>query len=103
MLQNGFVDGPYLHIISAVSCSGAAAIVGSPADVVKTRAMAAINLSKVSYTEIIRSILEKEGARAFYRGMDALFFRLSIWNSLMFVTLEQIKLCFYNYDSSLAD
>ena len=56
MMQVGFVDGPLLHAICAVTCSAVAAVVGSPADVVKTRAMANIDLSKVSYSGIVRTI-----------------------------------------------
>ena len=97
MLQVGFVDGPTLHLISAITCSAVAAVVGSPVDVVKTHAMANINdLSKVSYSGIVKTIYEKEGARAFYKGLDAFFFRLSVWNSIMFLTLEQIKRFYYS-------
>ena len=42
------------------------------------------------------SILKKEGPKAFYKGLDAHFIRLASWNSIMFITLEQIKK--YCYD-----
>lgn len=33
---------------------------------------------------------------AFFKGLDAVFFRLSFWNCIMFMTLEQIKRYFYD-------
>ena len=48
---------------------------------------------------MIQQIYAKEGPRAFYNGIDALFVRLSCWNCLMFMALEQIKMAFY--DASL--
>ena len=47
------------------------------------------------------NILEKEGLRAFYKGVDAHFIRLASWNSIMFITLEQIKK--YCYDPMFDD
>ena len=40
--------------------------------------------------------MRKEGPQAFFKGLDAVFFRLSCWNCIMFMTLEQIKLYFYD-------
>ena len=89
-------DGPQLHILCAVAASANAAVLGSPLDVIKTRTMMSPDPSNVNYIEMVRGILVKEGPRSFFKGLDALFFRLSIWNSLMFVVLEQIKLYFYD-------
>jgi len=49
-----------------------------------------------TYGQIAKDILRKEGPRAFFKGLDAVFFRLASWNCIMFVTLEQIKLQFYD-------
>lgn len=40
--------------------------------------------------------MKNEGVPAFFKGLDAVFFRLSSWNCIMFVCLEQIKRHYYD-------
>ena len=81
----------------AVLASANAAWVGAPADAVKTRAMFQRDPTKsISYLAITRDIYRKGGVKAFFKGLDAVFFRLSCWNCIMFVTLEKIKRWFYD-------
>ena len=94
MLIAGYTDGPLMHCICAVAASTNASLFGAPADIIKTRAMN--STSPESYLEIVKDILRKEGVPAFFKGLDAVFFRLSFWNCIMFMTLEQIKLYFYD-------
>ena len=37
---------------------------------------------------------------AFYKGLDALFMRLACWNCIMFMCLEQIKMLFWEDQST---
>ena len=81
----------------AIMASANASVVGAPADIIKTRAMSQPSLRQsLGYIGIAKSILHKEGIPAFFKGLDAVFFRLSCWNCIMFVTLEQIKKAFYD-------
>lgn len=99
-LGKGFHDGPLTHCMCATIASANAAILGCPPDVIKTRTMNNRSAAqKVGYLSLARQIYQKEGLRAFYKGIDALFFRLSCWNCIMFMSLEQIK--FYFYDPTL--
>ena len=81
----------------AIAASANASLVGAPADIIKTRAMNQTNPKEsISYFNIARNILKNEGVPAFFKGLDAVFFRLSSWNCIMFVCLEQIKRHYYD-------
>ena len=93
----GFFDGPILHCLCATIASANAAIVGCPADVIKTRTMNNRSADKaVGYVTLATTIYRKEGFLAFYKGSNALFARLACWNCIMFMALEQIKLAYYS-------
>ena len=97
MLEYGYQDSPKLHAFCAVVASANAAIVGSPADIIKTRTMNIRSAGQaIGYFTLAGQILRKEGPSAFFKGLDALFFRLACWNVTMFIVLEQIKLLFYD-------
>ena len=51
---------------------------------------------RIGYLTLAKQIYQKEGLRAFYKGIDALFIRLSSWNCIMFMALEQIKFALYD-------
>ena len=96
-MRYDFPDTPLLHVICATICSGAAAIVGCPPDVMKTRTMnLRTDREKTNYFVLAKQIYQNEGLSAFYKGVDGLFWRLALWNSLMFIILEQIKFGFYD-------
>ena len=87
-------------MMCAVVASANASVVGAPADTIKTRSMNEKDPAKQkAYWALAKRIIEKEGIRAFFKGLDAVFFRLSCWNTIMFITLEKIKL--YYYDPTL--
>ena len=74
-----------------------AAIVGCPADVIKTRTMNNRTADKApGYLALATTIYRQEGFLAFYKGSTALFARLACWNCIMFMSLEQIKLAYYS-------
>ena len=81
----------------AIVASANASWVGAPADAIKTNAMNQRDPTKsINYFGIAKKIYRKGGIPAFFKGLDAVFFRLSCWNCIMFVTLEKIKQYFYD-------
>jgi len=92
----GLVDGPILHCFCATIASANAAVVGCPADVIKTRTMNNRTADKaLGYVTLATTIYRQESLLAFYKGSSALFTRLACWNCIMFMALEQIKLAYY--------
>lgn len=67
------VDGKKCHFVSSFCAGVCVALITSPVDVVKTRVMN-IDPSKPAYTGMIdcfKKILQVEGARGFYKGVNA--------------------------------
>lgn len=113
----GWKDGLHTHFAAAATAGLMATIVGNPVDVVKTRVMAARKVtagaaagaasaastaaasaaagaSAPHYTGAIDCIVKTmrhEGPLAFYQGVVPQFFRITGWNIVMFVSLEQLK------------
>ena len=76
-------------MMCAVIASANASIWGAPADTIKTRSMNEKDPAKQkAYWQLTKRIIQKEGFTAFFKGLDAVFFRLSFWNCIMFTTLE---------------
>ena len=102
LVERGFSgDNPVLHCFCATVASANAAVLGNPADVIKTRTMNTRSAGKaVGYFQLASQIYRSEGAFAFYNGLDALFMRLACWNCLMFMCLEQIKKLFWEDQST---
>lgn len=75
-----------------------ATVVGSPVDVVKTRVMNATNPDgSKKYKNVIEcayKTLRYEGVTAFYKGFGLNYLRLGTWNTIMFLTFEQLKIFF---------
>lgn len=92
-----FDDGLPLHFVSSAIAGFFAVIGGSPADVVKSRCIDGMKVGgKIQYYSSIREctvmLWRLEGWRGFYAGFNANVYRLVLWNIIMFVTREQIKM-----------
>jgi solute carrier family 25 (mitochondrial uncoupling protein), member 8/9 len=94
----GMKDGFLTHFSAAAMAGGMATLVGNPVDVVKTRVMAAAKGASTGVTpqytgafDCAIKTLKQEGPLAFYQGVGPQFFRITGWNIVMFVSLEQIK------------
>lgn len=86
-------DGLPLHFICGFLAGFVATIIGSPADVVKTRLMS----SPDSYSGVMNCfsrMVAEEGPTAFYKGFVPNFMRLSLWSITCFIAMEQLKLVF---------
>ena len=84
-------DGVMCHILCACGAGTTACVFGSPVDVLKTRVM---NAPKGLYSSPIDCLIKTfktEGFGAFYKGFVPNCVRLSSWNVVMFLTLEQLK------------
>ena len=91
-------DGLKLHFVSSAIAGFFAVIGGSPADVIKSRCIDGIKLKDgtvryySSISECVRMLYQTEGLKGFYAGFNANVYRLVVWNIIMFVTREQIKM-----------
>ena len=91
-------DGLLLHFVSSALAGFLAVIGGSPADVVKSRCIDGLRVDAntikyySSITECARKVHEVYGWKGFYAGFGPNVYRLVIWNIIMFVTREQIKM-----------
>ena len=91
-------DGLKLHFVSSAIAGFIAVIGGSPADVVKSRCIDGIKQKDGSfkpYTNIRQCagmLYREQGFKGFYAGFNANVNRLVLWNIIMFVTREQIKM-----------
>jgi solute carrier family 25 uncoupling protein 8/9 len=83
-------DNIYCHFVCSAIAGFAAAVVGSPVDVIKTRIMGA---KPGQFTGVLDCIVKtaKEGPLAFYDGFSANASRIISWNIVMFVTLDQFR------------
>lgn len=79
------------HVICAFLSGFNACVVGSPVDVLKTRMMNKTPGQPSSLVGIVGDIVRNQGMMTFYKGFTANFMRLGSWNTVMFVTLEQVK------------
>ena len=72
-------------------------ITGSPAAVMKSRCIDGMKIDgKIYYYDSVREcarvLYRTEGWRGFYAGFRANLYRLVLWNVIMMVTREQIKM-----------
>merc|ERR1719322_1989577 len=90
-------DTPVCHFVSAFISGFVTTLAASPIDVIKTRYM---NSQKGYYSGIfdcIKSLYQKEGLPAFYKGFVPAYLRLGSWNIVMFVSYEQYKRIWNSY------
>ena len=95
-----FREGLPVHVAAATFAGVVATIVGNPVDVVKTRVMAGKRAvapgepaprTYAGAVDCIVQTLRHEGPRAFYQGVAPQFMRITSWNIVMFVAMEQFK------------
>jgi len=91
LLAAGMADGPLCHVSSAVGAGFCAVIVGSPVDVVKSRVMGDKEGRYKGVLDCFRQTAADAGLAGFYKGFVPNFGRLAAWNTVMFLTLEQLK------------
>ena len=84
-------DGIPCHVFCAGWAGLCATIVGSPMDVMKTRIMQAPKGMYSGFLDAFLSTLRKEGPKSFYKGFVPNACRISGWNIVMFLTLEQVR------------
>ena len=91
-------DSKLLHFGCGLSAGFIAVVCASPVDVIKTRVMN-VNIILIQNPGVyngafdcLMKTLRIEGPLAFYNGFYANFWRVGIWNIIMFVTLEQCQI-----------
>ncbi|KAI8147254.1 mitochondrial carrier domain-containing protein [Fennellomyces sp. T-0311] len=85
-------DGMTLHFTSSVLAGLVATTACSPADVIKTRIMAASGKDgKIPATTVMMQMYKTEGLGSFFKGWTPAFIRLGPQTIITFVVLEQLK------------
>ncbi|KAJ3516793.1 hypothetical protein NLJ89_g915 [Agrocybe chaxingu] len=84
-----FRDDLPLHLVSSCAAGLFATTVCSPADVLRSRLMAAS--CDTSFTQVFSRSLREEGVRFLFKGWTPAFVRLGPNTILMFVFYEQLK------------
>ena len=90
-MGRGMKDAIPCHVACAAGAGFIATIIGSPLDVVKTRVMNAPAGMYSNPVDCVVKTAKNEGFMAFYKGFPLTVTRISGWNVVMFLTLEQIK------------
>ncbi|TPP57964.1 Mitochondrial uncoupling protein 4 [Fasciola gigantica] len=89
-------DGPFLHICSSATSGFVAAVVGTPADMIKTRIMN----QRASYTDGLMyngvidcatKVVRNEGCFALYKGFFLIWARIAPWSLTFWLTYEKIR------------
>ena len=88
-------DGLGLYAVCSSIAGFLVVILGSPADVIKSRVMDGkmVDGKKVPYSsvfEAVNSLNKEKGLSGFYKGFNANICRLVGWNMIMFITREQV-------------
>ncbi|EJF58460.1 mitochondrial carrier [Dichomitus squalens] len=82
-------DGLFLHSVASVLAGTVATTITAPADVLRSRLMAAHG--KTSPVQVLTTALRNEGPRFLFKGWTPAFIRLGPNTVLMFVFFEQLK------------
>ena len=85
------LQGVVCHIASACGAGFVATCVGSPVDVVKSRVMSDKTGMYKGLVDCAVKTVKANGLGGLYQGFVPNFMRLSSWNVVMFLTLEQLK------------
>lgn len=95
--RTGWPDGPAVHAISSGIAGLCAAMMGTPADVIKTRVMCQPVDSTgrgILYSgafDCLRKTIAKDGAASLYRGFLPSWLRMAPWSLTFFITFEQLR------------
>ncbi|KAM3726711.1 Mitochondrial uncoupling protein [Dirofilaria immitis] len=98
LMTKDYLDNYYTHFIASLVSGMAAAIVSTPADVVKTRIMVQLRNNdkrsmhryKGSY-DCLKRICRDEGFFALYKGFVPLYVRSAPWSLIFWITYEQMR------------
>jgi len=111
-LALGRPDNVPTHILSGLTAGLAATLLGSPVDVVKTRVMAARSPAAAAPggaphvpefsgpIDCAIKLLKQQGPLAFYKGFIPNFARIGSWNVITWMTLEQMKKLYFEYQQT---
>lgn len=111
-LAAGMPDNVPTHIASGLSAGLCATLLGSPVDVIKTRVMAAKAPAALipggvapapefsGPIDCAVKLMKTQGPTAFYKGFIPNFARIGSWNVITWMTLEQLKKAYNEYQSS---
>ncbi|CAF0780239.1 unnamed protein product [Didymodactylos carnosus] len=90
-------DGPFIHTLSSICAGLSAALLSTPADVIKTRIMnQSIDengrglLYKSSF-DCLSKTVQNEGFAALYKGFVPIWVRMAPWSLTFWLTYEQIR------------
>jgi len=84
-----FEDALPVHLVSSCAASLFATTICAPADVVRSRLMAAS--CNTNFTQVLKKSFQEEGVRFLFKGWTPAFIRLGPNTVLMFVFYEQLK------------
>ncbi|KAF7259315.1 hypothetical protein EG68_03614, partial [Paragonimus skrjabini miyazakii] len=96
-------DGPLLHICASAMSGLVAAILGTPADLIKTRIMnqrcstsdqSSSQQQQILYRGVVdcaRKIIAAEGLPALYKGFFLIWARMAPWSLTFWLTYEKIR------------
>ncbi|CAL8094422.1 unnamed protein product [Calicophoron daubneyi] len=95
-------DGPLLHICASTTSGFVSAVLGTPADLIKTRIMNQRTSSsstspsgKILYTGVVdcfRKIVVSEGILSMYKGFFLMWARMAPWSLTFWLTYEKIRI-----------
>ncbi|GMT18639.1 hypothetical protein PFISCL1PPCAC_9936, partial [Pristionchus fissidentatus] len=93
----GLTDSTPTHLIASALAGLSAALVSTPADVVKTRIMQQLRDSSgdtVAYRgsmDCLLRIIKEEGFLSLYRGFTPIYIRMAPWSLIFWVSYEKIR------------
>uniref|UniRef100_A0AAF5Q4S9 Mitochondrial carrier protein n=1 Tax=Wuchereria bancrofti TaxID=6293 RepID=A0AAF5Q4S9_WUCBA len=101
LIAKGCLDNYYTHFIASLVSGMAAAVISTPADVVKTRIMVQLRSSdekpthqyKGSY-DCLKRICRDEGFFALYKGFVPSYVRSAPWSLVFWITYERMRQIF---------
>ncbi|CRL00728.1 CLUMA_CG013984, isoform B [Clunio marinus] len=95
--STGWPDDHLVHIMSSICAGFVAAIMGTPADVVKTRVMnqPTDNLGRgllyKGSLDCLQQTIKREGMLALYKGFLPCWIRMAPWSLTFWLSFEQIR------------
>ncbi|TGZ75445.1 hypothetical protein CRM22_000390 [Opisthorchis felineus] len=96
-IQFRLKDGPLLHICASTMSGFVAALLGTPADLIKTRIMnqrGSLQSNELLYNGVVDcacKIVKTEGLLALYKGFFLIWARLAPWSLTFWLTYEKIR------------
>jgi len=97
LLHTNLGDNPWLHTMCSINASIAAALFGTPADVIKTRMMNqeygsdGRGLTYRNTRNCLVTSVRNEGVLALWKGVIPCWLRMAPWNWTFWITMEQLR------------